>query len=191
VRVVAKENHKNMLTAGKAYEAKVSDDGDGFWVTCDDGCLTYFNKRRFIVEQENTQVKRHNTHMNWDSYEFNIRSEDQISEETIQKDLSWTNPMMILEFADDPEYVKVYIDDSIWNKASACGETYECEDYGIAYTAHRYVDRLDQFIITRGMGYGYVSRKQLSELIALVKEIKRADWNESRVTTCTVRKIKI
>ena len=143
------------------------------------------------IATEEKPVKRHNAHMDWDSYEFSIRSEDQIDEETIQKDLSWTNPMMILEFADDDAYVKVYIDDSIWNKAAASGETYECEDYGIAYTAHRYVDRLDQYIITRGMGYGYVHRRFLSGLIALVKEIKRAEWNEPRVTTCTVRKIKI
>lgn len=106
---------------------------------------------------------------NWRSYTFNVRSLDQVDHFAIEEDLSWDNPMMIMEYGAKRK-VYVYISETVWRKAANCGLEPELEDLTKNYK---------------------MLRSDLPKLIALLKRIKKAKWNNPRKATCTVTKVRI
>lgn len=190
-------------------------DGSMFNVVCNDGEKRMMLKSRFtikhITKQEDNKMrhnasstsstwapaapKRHNAHQDWKNYQFDVRSLDQIDHDTIGRDLSWTNPMMILEYG-DKDNVMVYLDDSIWRKASASGKMVKRGLKGHKYKVSKLRERLIDMVYNEDhfdpdIDAYMFPRERLPELIALVKEIKNAKWNRPNQTTCTVHKISI
>jgi len=114
---------------------------------------------------------------NWRSYSFNVRSLDQVDHYAIEEDLSWNNPLMILEYGAKRK-IYVYISDTVWRKATNCGLDRELEGYLNATAT--YFD-----------GAWKMRRSDLPELITLLKRIKKAPWNRPRRAECVVTKVSI
>ena len=113
---------------------------------------------------------------NWRSYSFNVRSLDQVDHFAIEEDLSWDNPMMIMEYGAKRK-VYVYISETVWRKAANCGLEPELEDLTKDYKYHN--------------GGFKMLRSDLPKLIALLKRIKKAQWDNPRRAECVVTKVSI
>lgn len=80
--------------------------------------------------------------------------------------------------------IKVYLHESIWNKARNSGEKNADGSWFDTMYEKKLYDLLgDCSEISRGT--------TLTKVIDLVKEIRGADWNQKRNTKITVRKIKL
>lgn len=194
-------NNIKKLTEGRYYDIlqPSSPLRDCWYVRTDTGTKAWFSKSRFEEvnpeqsEDNMTTVAKSGCHCDtkedWREYSFSIRSKDQIDVAHIEQDLSVKEPMMILEVPGE-NYVRVFLHNSIWDKACTCGETFKESYHGIEYTEHRYNERLERYTSYEGGGM-WVHRRFLKGLIKLVKEIKNAEWNNKCKATVTVRRIKI
>ena len=144
-------------------------------ITNDANCVPFLVSQ---YEIQSVTVTPKETNM-WDSYTFQIRSKEQIEDSEIQKDLSFSNPMMIAEISGS-DMVRVYLHDSIWSKAYS----YPIE---AGYRMSRQARKLESILGWESR----ITKKDMGKLIKLIRKIRKAPWGKPYNATVTVKKIKV
>ena len=166
------------VTEGNEYYVRgVCPDGS-IVVDCDDDLQRAMELKYFkpSVAKDTTEQEERMDKSNWRSYTFKVRSLDQVDHYSIEDDLSWANPLMIMEYGAKRK-IFVYVSNTVWRKAANCGLEPELEalTYGYKYDN----------------GGFKIPRSELPKLIALLKRIKKAKWNNPRRAECVVTKVSI
>lgn len=127
---------------------------------------------------------------NWRSYNFQIRSLDQIDYQLIESELSHKNPVMQLE-VEGFEGVMVLIDRSIYAKANTSGKTKDIErDQQYNYSIKVELEKLIKLEETAD-DYGFVSKEVAKKMLKCVKRIRKAKWDEPFRAMVTVKKVDV
>lgn len=122
----------------------------------------------------------------WRSYNFHVRSLDQIDYDLIESELSHKNPVLIVE-VDGIQGVKVLIHESIWNKADSSGRT-KRPDHNRTYAVKKLVHDLLELEGEGAMENGFVSKEVASKMLHVVRRIKKARWDEPYRAEVRVRR---
>ena len=195
VKCINSSGQSILLKEGSMYYVKPDKNHHGCYKVRVAGEWHIMRKNRFEIPEQEEQMepKRHNAHQDWKDYSFHVRSLDQVDDQAIEADLSWTNPMMIMEI-EGSEHVKVFLCRTIWNKAEDAGPREVTDFHGMKLEVSTYTERLEKYLHDPSMGGYYnhmVHRRFLPGLIRLVKEIKHSPWRNPKRAKCTVKKIKI
>jgi hypothetical protein len=131
-----------------------------------------------VVQEQTMSSCKCSTKEQWKNYKFNVRSLEQIDHESIEKDLSPRNPMMIGQVEGEQE-VYVYIHESMWTKAANCGMS----------------ETLSKLLTTGGDDLWFsaylVNRRWLPTIISCLRQIRQRPWVGGVKAEITVQKVTI
>lgn len=130
------------------------------------------------------------TCQDWRSYNFHIRSLDQIDFDLIESELSHKNPVMFVE-VDGVEGVRVCIHESIWNKANNAGKTKRISrDQQYNYQIKKLLDDLAELQSEQDFD-GFVTKDTADKMLKIVRRIKKSRWDEPYRAQVRVRKVDV
>ena len=127
---------------------------------------------------------------NWKSYNFNVRSYDQIDYELIESELTHKNPVMFVS-VDGIEGVRVLVHESIWNKAEHAGKVRNNDPNAMYRRGYNKLVGQLLDLMDRQDSDGFVTKETAYKIVDLVKRIKRSGWRDKKRARVTVRKIDV
>jgi hypothetical protein len=173
------ENHTYTVSAyfPKTAMVRLKEKGDQLYTQERFLYVGQGNDAQVIPEQVMNNCKC-STKEQWDNYKFSVRSMEQIDHDSIEKDLSPRNPMMIGQVEGEQE-VYVYIHESVWVKAANCGMSE-------TLTKLLTVGSDDHY-----WGQPLANRRWLPAIISCIRQIRQSPWSEGIRAKITVQKVNI